>query len=306
MTDKTYIETVRLLLESAPAIFETPSFAMKGGTAINLFLEAMPRLSVDIDVVYTDHQATREAALKTISSGLEAARKRLAKIGLTADVAATKAGDEIKLFIWRGRNQVKVEVNHVFRGTVLPVEVKQLGDAARKLFTTELAVPVLAPPELYGSKLVAAMDRQHPRDLFDVRGLFKRGGLTPEVVECFVCYLAGHNRPVHEVLFSRDVDMSPAFENEFTGMALNSVTLAELQRVRTQLKKELPATLTMDQRRFLLGLVSGEPDWQLMKCPHLSQLPAIRWKLQNITKLKKDDPRKFNQQIEELRIKLAA
>jgi hypothetical protein len=291
--DKSYIEIVRLLLESAPAIFETPHFAMKGGTAINLFIEDMPRLSVDIDVVYTDHQATRDAALKSISNGLDAVRKRLAKVGLEAEVSATKDGDEIKLFLRRGRNQVKVEVNHVFRGTVLPVETRRLGDSARKLFTTELSVPVLAASELYGSKLVAAMDRQHPRDLFDVHGLFERGGLTPEVVECFVCYLAGHNRPVHEVLFSRDVDMSLAFENEFAGMARNPVTLAELQRIRRKLKSELPATMTPDQHQFLLGLVSSDPDWTLMKCRHLSQLPAIKWKLQNLAKLKKSNPGKF-------------
>jgi hypothetical protein len=303
--DKTYIETVRLLLESAPAIFETPQFAMKGGTAINLFIEDMPRLSVDIDVVYTDHQATRDEALKSISKGLEVVRKRLAKAGLEADVSATKDGDEIKLFIRRGRNQVKVEVNHVFRGTVLPVETRQLGNEVRNFFTTELSVPVLATSELYGSKLVAAMDRQHPRDLFDVRGLFERGGLTPEVIECFVCYLAGHNRPVHEVLFSRDVDMSSSFENEFAGMARNPITLVELQRVRRKLKSELPAALTPEQHRFLLGLVSGEPDWTLMKCRHLSQLPAIKWKLHNLAKLKKSNPIKFTQQAEELRARLA-
>ena len=304
--DKTYIEIVRLLLESAPAIFETPHFAMKGGTAINLFIENMPRLSVDIDVVYTNHQATREEALKSISTGLEAARKRLAKVGLEADISATKDGDEIKLFIRRGRNQVKVEVNHVFRGTVLTVETRQLGTEARKLFTTELSVPVLAMPELYGSKLVAAMDRQHPRDLFDVHGLYAYGGLTKEIVECFVSYLAGHNRPVHEVLFSRDVEIASAFENEFSGMAREPVTLEELQRVRRKLKTELAAALTPNHREFLLGLVVGEPDWQLMKCPHLSQLPAIRWKLQNLTKFKKSNPGKFLQQAEELRVLLAA
>ena len=305
MINKTYIEIVRLLLESAPAIFETPHFAMKGGTAINLFIEDMPRLSVDIDVVYTDHQATRDEALKSISKGLEAVRKRLAKAGLEADASATKDGDEIKLFIRRGRNQVKVEVNHVFRGTVMPVETRQLGNEARKLFTTELSVPILAMPELYGSKLVAAMDRQHPRDLFDVRGLFARGGLTAEVVECFVCYLAGHNRPVHEVLFSRDADISSAYENEFTGMTRNPITLAELQQVRQKLKMELPAALKSNHRQFLLGLVAGEPDWQLMKCSHLSQLPAIRWKLQNLAKLKKSNPGKFTKQAGELRAKLA-
>lgn len=303
--DKTYIELVRLLLESAPAIFETPHFAMKGGTAINLFIEDMPRLSVDIDVVYTDHQATRDEALKSISKGLEAVRKRLAKAGLESDASATKDGDEIKLFIRRGRNQVKVEVNHVFRGTVLPVETRQLGNEARKLFTTELSVPVLATSELYGSKLVAAMDRQHPRDLFDVRGLFELSGLTEEVVECFVCYLAGHNRPVHEVLFSRDVDMSSAFENEFAGMARNPITLAELEDVRRRLKRELLAALTGNQQEFLLSLVAGEPNWQLMKCSHLSELPAIRWKLQNLANLKKSNPRKFSQQADELRVRLA-
>ena len=110
---------------------------------------------------------------------------------------------------------------------------------------------------------------------------------------------------MHEVLFSRDADMSSAFENEFAGMARVPITLAELQRVRGKLKSELPAALTPDQRQFLLGLVSGEPDWTLMKCRHLSQLPAIRWKLQNLAKLKKSNPGKFTQQSEELRARLA-
>jgi hypothetical protein len=299
--DKAYIGVVRLLLESAPAIFETPCFAMKGGTAINLFVENMPRLSVDIDVVYTDHEASRDEALKSISKGLEAVQKRLAKAGLGSEVSATRDGDEIKLFIRRGENSVKVEVNHVFRGTLLPVETRRLDAEAGRLFTTELSVPILAVPELYGSKLAAAMDRQHPRDFFDVHGLFQRGGLSPEVVECFVCYLAGHNRPVHEVLFSRDLDMAPAFANEFAGMARNPIPLAELQQVRRKLKSELPAALTPDHRRFLLGLVAHEPDWGLMKFAHLPQLPAIRWKLQNLAKLKKSNPGKFTRQAEELR-----
>ena len=84
--DKGCIEVVRLLLKSAPAIFETPHFAMKGGTAINLFVEDMPRLSVDIDVVYTDYQATRDEALKSISKELEAVRKRLARSGHVSGV----------------------------------------------------------------------------------------------------------------------------------------------------------------------------------------------------------------------------
>jgi len=56
-----YIDTVRLLLDVAPAVFQSPRFAMKGGTALNLFVQEMPRLSVDIDVVFTDHTLDREA-----------------------------------------------------------------------------------------------------------------------------------------------------------------------------------------------------------------------------------------------------
>jgi predicted nucleotidyltransferase component of viral defense system len=301
MMDKSYIENVRLLLESVPVIFKTPHFAMKGGTAINLFVQNMPRLSVDIDVVYSDHITPRPAALKAISDGLNQARKQLVEFGLQADILATGKGDEIKLFIRRDRVQVKVEVNHVFRGTVLPVETLTLNTQARSLFTTDLSAPILAPAELYGSKLVAAMDRQHPRDIFDVRGLYETTGLTDDVIECFVCYLAGHNRPMHEVLFSNDNDLSPAFENEFIGMTQHPISLAELQKVRAKLKKELPAKLTANQRQFLIGLASGAPDWQLMKCPHLQKLPAIQWKLQNLARLKKANPKKFAQQAEALR-----
>lgn len=304
MRDKAYIEIVRLLLESAPAIFERPCFAMKGGTAINLFVEEMPRLSVDIDVVYTNHESTRDEAMAEIASGLETARKQLASLGLEAEVESSQGGGETKLFVRQGRHQVKIEVNHVFRGTVLPVETRRLGARARDLFTTDLSVPMLNEAELYGSKLVAALDRQHPRDLFDVLGLFARSGLSAGIVECFVCYLAGHNRPVHEVLFSNDLDTSIAFENEFTGMAQIPITLEELKAVRFKLRETLIPALTSNHRRFLLSLVGGEPEWGLMICPHLSRLPAVQWKLKNLLKLKRNNADKFARQTEELQKRL--
>lgn len=304
--DKAYIETVRLLLETAPVVFKEPYFALKGGTAINLFVADMPRLSVDIDVVYSDHAASREEALKTIASALDAIKVRLATMGMESDVTATKDGEELKLLVRRGRSQVKIEVNHVFRGTVLPVQTLRLAKEARAVFTTELSLPTLATAELYGSKLVAAMDRQHPRDIFDVKGMYARFGLTAEIVESFVCYLAGHNRPVHEVLFSRETDIKMAFENEFAGMTRDPVTFDELQSIRSKLRRELPVALTRNHREFLLGLVSGEPDWSLMSCSYLSELPAIRWKVQNLAKLKKSNPRKFAQQAAELRARFEA
>ena len=304
--DKAYVETVRLLLAATPDVFREPCFALKGGTALNLFVQEMPRLSVDLDVVYVPHATERSAALEEIGGALAATREQLAALGIASEIISTKDGDDVKLLIRRGQSQVKVEVNHVFRGTVLPVETRRLVKSARDLFTTELSAPVLAVPELYGSKLVAAMDRQHPRDLYDVLGMYQRFGLSADIVECFVCYLAGHNRPIHEVLFSRDSDMAPAFENEFAGMTIEPISLAELVATRERLRHELPAALTDAQRRLLLSVANAEPEWSLMSCAHLSELPALRWKLQNLAKLKKSNPRKLQQQADELRTKLDA
>lgn len=302
--NENYLNSVRLLLTAAPAVFRQPFFALKGGTAINLFIRDMPRLSVDLDLVVTDHSISREAALTRISEALASIRKELTGLGLRCELGATSESPDSKLFIERARTRIKVEVNHVFRGTVLPVESRPLVPSAQDAFFTDIDVPILHPDELYGSKLVAAMDRQHPRDWFDVLGLYAHGGLTPEIVECFVCYLAGHNRPVHEVLFSNQIDLSAVFSNEFAGMTREPITLGELEEVRRRLFSELPEALTEDHRAFLLGLVQADPDWSLMKCSHLQDLPAIRWKLENLLRLKQSRPEKFAQQAADLAAKL--
>ena len=272
--EKRYIDTVRLLLEVAPVIFEEPGFAIKGGTAINLFLRDMPRLSVDIDLVYTDYHRSREKALATITNSIERMSLALEKRGLEIQVPSGRGGEQTKLFIRRGSCLVKVEVNHVFRGTVMDVVTSALVESAQDYFEREIELPVLAAPELYGSKLVAAMDRQHPRDLFDVLGMYQAHGLTEPVLECFVCYLAGHNRPVHEVLFGNQQDISAAYENEFRGMTTEEIDLAVLLGTRDRLWKETPAALSADQKQFLLGLVAAQPDWSLMKCPHLAEVAS--------------------------------
>lgn len=300
--DKFYVDTVRLLLETAPEVFQGDRFVMKGGTALNLFVQDMPRLSVDIDLVFIDHRTGRDQALAAIGLELAAIKERLSKRGYVVEIGSSKAGDDTKLFVRRDRLQVKVEINHVFRGSLLPIEQRTLSKTASNLFTTSLTVPTLAVSELYGSKLVAAMDRQHPRDLFDVHGMFDRFGLQTEMVECFVGYLAGHNRPVHEVLFSHDADLAQAYENELVGMTGGEpISLGTLQATRERLRRELIAGLTDAHKAFLLGLVAGEPQWDLMACRHLAELPALQWKLQNLRRLRKSNSAKFELQSEELK-----
>ncbi len=298
--EKFYVDTVRLMLEVAPEVFASGRVAMKGGTALNFFVQDLPRLSVDIDVVFVPHQTPRDTALAEIANELSALQTRINRRGIRAELASSKTGDETKLFVRRDRIEVKIEINHVFRGTLLPVETRSLTKTASDLFTTALAVPTLAVAELYGSKLVAAMDRQHPRDLFDVHGMFQRFGLTPDIVECFVGYIAGHNRPVHEVLGSRDIDLARPFDNEFAGMERLPVSLRALEEARIRLRRELAVALTADHKRFLIGLVAGQPPWEAMQCRHLAELPAIQWKLQNLARLKRTNAVKFQAQADEL------
>lgn len=303
--DKAYADTVRLLLEVAPDVFAGGRFAMKGGTAINLFVRDMPRLSVDIDVVYTLWQTPRNEALAEIAEELWALEATLARRGLETRLTTTGDGTESRLLISDGNVQVKVEVNLVFRGTVLPVERRPLSQRTADAFAAELELPVLASDELYGSKLVAAFDRQHPRDLFDVGQLEAAGGITDGMVECFVTYLAGHNRPTHEVLFPKPKPLAGLYESGFVGMTREPASLDDLERTRSRMTAEMPGRLTENHRVFLTGLTRAEPDWSLLRCPHASELPAAQWKLINLRKFKRSRPDAFEAQAIELERLLA-
>jgi predicted nucleotidyltransferase component of viral defense system len=296
--DKAYADTVRLLLSVAPDVFASDVFAMKGGTAINLFVQDMPRLSVDIDVVYLPWQTPRDEALQAINQELAAIATRVAPLGVQTRLVRSKDLGDTKLIVENDSSQVKVEVNVVFRGSVLPTERRPLSSRSSDLFGVEFELPMLARDELYASKLVAALDRQHPRDLFDVWQLYESGGISDGMVECFVVYLAGHNRPPHEVLFGNDKDDAAEYERAFVGMTEVDSSLDTLLQARRQLRSELPQRLTAAQRQFLTGLVRAEPDWSLLHCQHAAQLPALRWKLSNLETFRQRRPEDFTKQAE--------
>ena len=304
--NKDYLQTVQLLLRAAPEIFRSDFFALKGGTAINLFVQNMPRLSVDIDVVFLPRDMLRDEALATIGSELNLAKERLETLGLSCRLKQNKDATECKLFVTDGITEVKVEVNFVFRGTACPIVVTALTPFAQEIFSANINLPILTTAELYGSKLVAALDRQHPRDLFDVFLMYKNFGLTKDIIDCFVVYLAGHNRPMHEVLFPNELFIDEIFDSEFVGMTNVAITLDDLKSTRSRLLNELPKALTVDHRSFLLSLVKAEPDWSLAPFENLQQLPAIRWKLENLASLRKKNPVKFQQQHAELLARISA
>ncbi len=142
---------------------------------------------------------------------------------------------------------------------------------------------------------VAAMDRQHPRDLFDVWQLFESDGLSDAMIECFVTYLAGHNRPIHGVLFGNEKEITAEYQNNFIGMTTDPVSLTVLLETRKRLRTELAQRLTDNQRQFLIGLARAQPDCSLVDCAHAAELPALRWKLENLKAFRKSRPEVFEQ-----------
>jgi hypothetical protein len=296
-----YIDAARLLIQVAPVVFESGVFALKGGTAINLFIRDMPRLSVDLDLVFPDHSLPRDQALAQINEAIRQASARLKNRGFQVRTVSAAGAGETKLLVRRGKIEIKVEVNFVLRGTVREVQLASLSAKAQDLLQAELEIPMASFEDIYGGKLVAAMDRQHPRDLFDVMQLYVNEGITPAVRRAFVVYIASHNRPPHEVLSPILRNITQDYERTFVGMTTEPVHLAELLSVRDRLVAELPQTLDANERQFLVSLASNAPEWTLLGIAHLEQLPAVRWKLRNIEQLAKTSPKKFAEQADALK-----
>jgi predicted nucleotidyltransferase component of viral defense system len=303
--NQTYLDTARLLTQVAPLVFVDDTFALKGGTAINLFVRDMPRLSVDLDLVFPDHTLSRDKALARIKAALRQAADRLQKRGFQTHASAADTG-ETKLLVRRGRIEIKVEVNFVMRGTVQPVRRASLTPTARDVLMADLDIPVVSLEDMYGGKLVAALDRQQPRDLFDVMLLFAHEGITSGIRRAFVVYLASSNRPVHEVLFPPLRNIQHDYEHNFQGMTAEPVPLDALLAARERMVRELQQGLDDDERTFLLSLVAGVPDWSLLNIAHLEHLPGIRWKLHNLAHLQKSNAKKFAEQADLLAAKLPA
>ena len=298
--NQVYLDTARLLTQVAPFVFVDDTFALKGGTAINLFVRDMPRLSVDLDLVFADYNLSRVRALGRINDAIRQSAERLNKRGFQTHALTAADAGETKLLVRRGDVEVKIEVNFVMRGTVQPVRMASLTPKARETLLADLEIPVVSLEDMYGGKLVAALDRQHPRDLFDVMQLFAHEGITTDIRRAFVVYLASHNRPVHEVLFPTLQDIRQEYAQNFIGMTTEPVALEDLLAARERMLRELQQGLDTNERQFLLSLVANKPEWPLLGIAHLEHLPGIRWKLQNLQRLQKSNAKKFAEQSDAL------
>lgn len=288
MTAPSYRAQVALLVRLLPLLASEPAFALKGGTAINLFWRNLPRLSVDIDLTYLP-VAERAQSLAAIDAGL----RRLGHTIATAipravvDPQPRDAGQARRLIVRADGAQVKIEVTPVLRGVVFPPERRAVMPMVEANFGFA-EVNLVSFADLYAGKIVAALDRQHPRDLFDVRDLLAGEGLTRPLVEAFLVYLVSHNRPMAEVLAPTRLPLAEEYQRTFVGMTDEVVPLAGLEEAREDLIAGLHAALTDADRRFLMSVKTGAPDWDLIGLPGAAELPAVRWRLQNLALLTAD------------------
>lgn len=283
-----YAERVALLVRVLPLLADEQDLALKGGTAINLFHRPMPRLSVDLDLTFLP-AAEREASLEAIDLSLT----RIATaIGRTIPGSHARAVPDprtqtvTKVIVQRGRAQVKLEVTPVLRGCVYGPEVRDVHPVVEQRFGYA-RVQLVSFPDLYAGKLVAALDRQHPRDLFDVRELLAHEGIDERTRRSFLAYLVSHDRPIAEVLEARPKDLRATFRSEFDGMTSDAAasTVEDLVATRTELVRTLVAGMPVAHRSFLVGFKRGEPDWGLTGIPQIQDLPAIRWKQANLDRM---------------------
>ncbi len=273
-------------MRTLPYVAEESCFALKGGTAINLFIRNLPRLSVDIDLTYLP-VAERGQSLIDIDEALKRIGERIREVDNDIHIteSAPQSQNEITKLVVRTRDrvQIKIEVTPVLRGCVYdPVNMTVAQKTEEEFGFAE--INVLSFADIYAGKIMAALDRQHPRDLFDVHQLLENEGITDELRTALIVYLISHDHSPHSLLDPVLRDISQDFEQNFAGMTTDDITLDTLLGVREKLITDVVANMPDHHKEFLRSFYSRKPDWKLLDIGGVENLPAVRWRELNLDK----------------------
>ena len=253
--DASYLRQAELVVRCIPSIAAENCFAIKGGTAINLFELDLPRLSVDIDLTFLP-VTDRATAIREINSALSRIAERLTARGVSVRLRGTDVSRKIACFA--NGAEIKIEPNFILRGSVYPVRQLELSPRMSAIVGLSAEMTVLSRAELYGGKFCAALDRQHPRDLFDVAQFFGNGGTVEEVKNGFIALALGHNRPLHEILAPNMLEQSETFTSQFAGMSDVPFTLDEHVATFRKLVADINASLAPEERERLVAFTALE------------------------------------------------
>ena len=281
--DDVYRDQVALLIRAIPYVAAEDCFALKGGTAINLFYREMPRLSVDIDLTYLP-LADREESLTDIERSLKRVSEQIGESDPSAQIteSAPKSQDTIdKLFVRSQGVQIKIEVNPILRGCVNEPELMEICAKAEDQFGYA-QINVISFADLFAGKIAAALDRQHPRDLFDVHQLLENEGITDEIRETLIVYLIGHEHSPAQLLTAECRNIAEEYNNNFYGMTEDDIPIETLLAAHADLTRNLINNMSDDHRRFLASFYRRKPEWDLLGIDGVDRLPAVRWREINL------------------------
>jgi len=300
--NKVFLAQSKLVMDVLPFIAQEKIFALKGGTAINFFVRNLPRLSVDIDLTYCPVEP-RDLTLKKSNEAFDRIIDSLkSRLGVHIVLQRDKQNEFVaKIDVQSKQAQIKIEPNFVFRGTVYPFSERQAQPQVSNILERTVKMQVLSFEDLYAGKLCATLNRQHPRDLFDMKLLLDSEGLSDEVRKAFIVYLASDSRPINELLAPNLKDLSSTYASEFSGMTDVPVDTNELIRVQENLCNNIVSMLTDNEKEFLLSLVKMEPKWDLLSLPiDIKELPGIKFKLINLEKMNSKKRKEYVDKLQAL------
>ena len=289
--DEKYLNQVNLVVGALQHVSKEDCFALKGGTAINLFYNNLPRLSVDIDLTYLGFE-TRDDACKNINLALERILKSLKDAGYSAVIQGNNI--EKKIICSNEDASIKIEPNYIIRGYISKPELMTTCEAVEDKFGFA-EIQVISKSELYGGKICAALDRQHPRDLFDINEYFMRNDFNLELTKGFITMLLSHDKPLHETLNPNVNDQTEIFEKQFIGMTESSFTYQNHIETLTRLINAVKNNIS-SYKDLLLDFISLKVNLEDFNIPNLDKLPAVKWKLYNLKKLQSSNSEKFKEQ----------
>lgn len=296
ITGRVYAQKVELLLRLMPIVMDEGVFAVHGGTAINLFLKDLPRYSVDIDLTYIP-LADRKQSLDDINFHLASICEKAKKVFKGMHIVPNYNTCKL-LCEWRGK-QVKVEVNQTKRGLVGGEAISvPLSDKAQDEFGLYCEANIVPLTQLYGGKIAAALSRQHPRDLFDVKYM------DIPLADCregLIFCLLGSDRPIHESFIPRLIDQREAMVNQFDGMTDIPFTYEEFEDTRKKLITDVNGMMTDADKKFLVAFEQGKPEWAGYEYEYMRNYPSVKWKLINLAKLAKQNHDKLAEEADKLR-----
>ena len=292
-----YAHKVELLLRLMPIVMEEGVFAVHGGTAINLFLKNLPRYSVDIDLTYIP-LSDRKSSIADINLHLQSICDKAMKAFKGMHIVPNYSTCKL-LCEYRGK-QIKVEVNQTKRGLVGGEAVNvPLSEKAQEEFGLYCEANIVPFTQLYGGKIAAALSRQHPRDLFDVKYMdVPLANCREGLLFC----LLGSDRPIHESFAPRLIDQREAMANQFEGMTDIPFTYEEFEFTRSKLIADVNQLMTEGDKRFLISFESGTPQWDGYEFDYFKGYPSVKWKQLNLEKLAKKNHKKLQEEASKLEV----